>query len=284
MKCKICDSDFTPRNSYHFCCSKACSQINQKRLEKSWQERNPDYWDKDKQGLLDFTCHICGTQFQSLFPEAKYCSDSCQNKAAYQRLKPKRIRNKYKLICAECSIEFEGRLNKKYCSKHCENKARYGRLPKKEPKNLVPKTCVECNQEFMPKSFQQKYCSRKCEGRNYRRRYPKPKSLKKGCVGKTDTIVKLNKRIRKSRMKPNTPKWVNKHQLLSWFMNRPDGMEIDHIIPINGKSISGLNVPWNLQYLSSDENNLKSNQFDGTYENDSWRYAASVLKDTREKD
>ncbi len=59
-----------------------------------------------------------------------------------------------------------------------------------------------------------------------------------------------------------TPKWANLEELKQWYQNCPDGMTVDHIIPLQGELVSGLHVPGNLQYLTMTENVMKNNRFD----------------------
>lgn len=65
---------------------------------------------------------------------------------------------------------------------------------------------------------------------------------------------------RKAGLKRATPPWADRDALRSIYKNCPKGMHVDHIHPLNGKESCGLHVPWNLQYLTPEQNMKKSNK------------------------
>ena len=73
-----------------------------------------------------------------------------------------------------------------------------------------------------------------------------------------------NKKFRKKRKAVNKYKQpiskFYRKQIELIYENKPPGLQVDHIIPINGDNVSGLHVPWNLQYLTPEANNKKSNK------------------------
>jgi hypothetical protein len=75
---------------------------------------------------------------------------------------------------------------------------------------------------------------------------------------------------RRRRYKQATPKWLTKEQKaeIRQFYTEAQRLiketgrrfEVDHIEPIQGEDVCGLNVPWNLQILLKEENLKKSNK------------------------
>lgn len=82
--------------------------------------------------------------------------------------------------------------------------------------------------------------------------------------------VAASVRKRQASKLQRTPKWLTPlhYQQIQMFydsaaaLSREFGisMEVDHIIPLRGKLVSGLHVPWNLQVLPETINRRKSNK------------------------
>lgn len=76
---------------------------------------------------------------------------------------------------------------------------------------------------------------------------------------------------RKLAKKQQMPKWLSdkdKKLIANFykeaeFLYQKTGVKhhVDHIVPIKGKNVLGLHVPWNLQILTAEENLKKGNKF-----------------------
>ena len=74
-------------------------------------------------------------------------------------------------------------------------------------------------------------------------------------------ISKIHSACRRARIKLACPSWANIAKIKEVYKNCPGGMEVDHIVPLNGTHVCGLHVETNLQYLSKVDNIKKSNKF-----------------------
>ncbi len=77
---------------------------------------------------------------------------------------------------------------------------------------------------------------------------------------------------RNAAEKRRTPQWLNKEQ--DWLIQQAYELaqlrtkmfnfswHVDHVVPLRGKDVSGLHVPWNLQVIAAAENTKKGNYFE----------------------
>jgi 5-methylcytosine-specific restriction endonuclease McrA len=87
--------------------------------------------------------------------------------------------------------------------------------------------------------------------------------------------VNANKAFYRASRRNKTPVWLTKFDRLKMrcmysvalMLSREnkEAWEVDHIIPLNGKNVSGLHVPSNLQVIRASENRLKNAKYEVTY-------------------
>lgn len=132
-------------------------------------------------------CEKCFKEYTTYYHTKKYCSNTCQNRATYERTKARTEKNKKKAFfsnCKVCKIKFESNhKNKLYCGKECsesyrkKNRIKVGKCATcgGEFSNgrhkycsdecaevKVKKECGSCGSFFFTKDKKQKFCSMKC--------------------------------------------------------------------------------------------------------------------------
>jgi 5-methylcytosine-specific restriction endonuclease McrA len=92
---------------------------------------------------------------------------------------------------------------------------------------------------------------------------------------KLDSLIKAKHSAKMAKRRATkllaTPKWLtdeNKAEMQAIYvkctqLTKETGIShhVDHIIPLKGKTVTGLHVPWNLQILTATENISKGNRF-----------------------
>ena len=105
-------------------------------------------------------------------------------------------------------------------------------------------SCKQCNKEYRDQN--------KEKIKKYRKEYY--------CNNKSLFRAHSAKR-RAAELKRTIFPW-QQEEIIDFYRKCPAGFHVDHIIPLQGKLVSGLHVLSNLQYLPASENLKKSNSFD----------------------
>ncbi len=115
----------------------------------------------------------------------------------------------------------------------------------------------------------------KCLELDRRCRYSNPEAararVRKCALKRKDKIreyARYYTPLRNARQEQASPLWLTSEhldQMRRFYAECPAGYQVDHIYPLHGKTSCGLHVPWNLQYLTADDNRKKSNKLPEEY-------------------
>lgn len=149
---------------------------------------------------------------------------------------------------------------------YLRNKEKYIARAAKWAKNNPEKTKAIRESEENRKKARER--TRAWVGENKERK----REIDKQWVSKNRSLSRSYKAKRRARQRNATPKWLTKEQANAIAkiyaeaerLTRETGIphQVDHIVPLSGKTVSGLHVPWNLRAIPAVENNRRPRIWD----------------------
>lgn len=199
--------------------------------------------------------------------ETKTCNDCGEDKELNEFNKAGKYKDgsvKYKGKCKPC------RHIKEKLYRDSSEINRYQELKSRDPDKLkaVKKAEYEKNKDGYLRRSKKRQTEKRDEYLEYQNnRYQENKAEYKNRAS-----------IRRTRVEDASLGNIHKSEIIDIYRECESMMDnydikyqVDHIIPLQGRFVSGLHVPNNLQILTEAENRSKTNKFDGTYDNESWR-------------
>ena len=165
--------------------------------------------------------------------------------------------------CTKCLISFpktQFYKKKDSLTSHCKSCIKKARKANPEKIKAINKAFYQANKERV---LAEKKAYREA---NREKARACSKKWQKANKGKANAY-RAKRRAKKLKA---TPKWLtpNDWKWIEWYYTQARQLteltgikhEVDHIHPLQGETVSGLHVPWNLQVITRAENSSKGNR------------------------
>ena len=166
-------------------------------------------------------------------------------------------------LCKKCNVEqptTNFHKNGKYLYSVCKTcKKAYNQTDavKKYQKKWYQDNIERQSQLYQENSAERKLRQKEWYKKNRKQALEARKKYVQLNRGKINALCAKRRAIKLQR----TPSWADLEAIKKFYENCPKGYHVDHIIPLQGKIVSGLHVLSNLQYLTAEENLKKSNTY-----------------------
>lgn len=259
-KCEVCGSEFQARLSKVRTCSIQCrNQFISSEKSLRCQKTK--------------ACVVCAKEFAvgAVDAHKQTCSTACSYK-----LRGSKTSKSAPMQCLTCNKGFLSQLSQmktpgggRYCSKQCQ----YDRNL-----NATTRACVCCGKAFSspPSQMHVKTCSTECgyewfTGERNGRYFGATRKVIRpdGTVATVENRWYAAKKGAARRMMQQraTPVWVDMDAIrkiydAAFLLEQSTGEKyhVDHIVPLKGKTVSGLHNQFNLQVLPWRDNLIKGNR------------------------
>ena len=196
-------------------------------------------------------------------PEVKCCNKCDTAKPFNEFHKSKQHRDGYSPVCKVCKKAYNKKYYEENKSQIMEQKRKYY-SENQEAMLSQKKEYYNSNKDLILKKVKTYRKNNKQKISELKSKYQRENRHKTNRVG-------ADKRARKRNATPSWLTAVHKEEMnnLYWLAQdlraiSGEDYHVDHIVPLAGKDVCGLHVPWNLQVLPSDINISKGNRYDGS--------------------
>lgn len=253
--------------------------VMKKQCSKCKETKPIEDFSPDGKGKWKYSCKKCNAKYVSERLKIKKAEDAAIEAAkfTYPRIPDHMKQCKY---CLEIKVKDGNYRRRDDCAggfatkcNACFNKDRPSRAGSEYSKKHWKKY-YEKNREKLLKKQKENESRKIKEAERYERDKERMREVgraySKSPRGRA--LHARNQSVRNRRLKQAQPKWLTQGQMeemanLYWLaqdLKAVTGMmyHVDHIVPLRGKSVCGLHVPWNLQVLPADVNIRKSNKME----------------------